>query len=282
MSRALFVGRSVIDLTSLVEDFPASDSKVKALANDIIPGGSALNAAVTFAHLGGEAHLASSFGREGPFHELLYEDLHRFGVTPINICADSEFRIPISTVVSTLSNGDRMIINDSGEECMRLRDLPDLLESGYDLIQLDQYERPFVQRHRDAIRDFEGPVILDGGGWKDWSREYLSLADIPIVSEYFYAGGADAFAAECDALGIERWAMTRGSRGVIWHDGGQSGEIPALEVPVVDTLGAGDIFHGAFCHAFSETSDFVAALERANRFAAHSCGSPGTRGHMNV
>ncbi|MDE0112891.1 MAG: PfkB family carbohydrate kinase [Albidovulum sp.] len=281
MSRALFVGRSVIDLTSLVEDFPASDSKVKALANDVIPGGSALNAAVTFAHLGGEAHLASSLGNDGPFHSLLYDDLRRYDVTPINICADSKYRIPISTVISTRSSGDRMIINDSGEECIHLRDLPGLLDAGYDLIQLDQYERAFVRRHRDAIRDFKGPVILDGGSWKEWSREYLRLADIPIVSEHFYAGGPDAFAAECAALGIERWAMTRGSRGVIWQDGARRGEIQALEVHVVDTLGAGDIFHGAFCHAFCETSDFVAALERANRCAAHSCNALGTRGHMN-
>ena len=281
MSRALFIGRSVIDLTSLVDDFPAPDAKVKALANDIVPGGSALNAAVTFARLGGEAHLASAFGGDGPFRVLLYDDLHRHGVTPIDICADPEYRIPISTVVSTRSTGDRMIINAAGEECARLRELPDLFDGGYDLIQLDQYERPFVTCHTEAIRAFDGPVILDGGGWKDWSPEYLRLADIPIVSEEFFAGGPDVFAAECAALGVERWAMTRGARGVIWQDRGARGEIPALPVAVADTLGAGDIFHGAFCHAFTETGEFVAALEHANRVAARSCASPGTRSRMH-
>ena len=271
----------MIDVTSLVEDFPAPDFKVKALSNDIIPGGSALNAAVTFAHLGGEAHLASAFGGDGPFRALLCDDLRRHGVTHFEICADPDYRIPISTVVSTRSSGDRMIINAAGEECARLRDLPGLFDGGYDLIQLDQYERPFVTRHTEGIRAFDGPVILDGGGWKDWSREYLRLADIPIVSEEFFAGGPDAFASECAALGIERWAMTRGARGVIWHDHGQRGEIPALAVPAVDTLGAGDIFHGAFCHAFTETREFVVALEHANRVAARSCNSPGTRSCMH-
>ena len=66
VSRALFIGRSVIDVTSLVDAYPAPDAKVKALASDIIPGGAALNAAVTFARLGGEAHLASAFGDAGP------------------------------------------------------------------------------------------------------------------------------------------------------------------------------------------------------------------------
>ena len=281
MSRALFIGRSVIDVTSLVDDFPAPDAKVKALANDIVPGGSALNAAVTFAHLGGEAHLASAFGGVGPFRALLYDDLRRHGVTPIDICADPDYRIPISTVVSTRSTGDRMIVNAAGEECARLRELPGLFDGGYDLIQLDQYERPFVTRHAEAIRAFDGPVILDGGGWKDWSPDYLRLADIPIVSEEFFAGGPDAFAAECAALGIEHWAMTRGARGVIWQDRARSGEIPALPVTAVDTLGAGDIFHGAFCHAYIETGEFVVALEHANRVAARFCASPGTRSCMH-
>ena len=122
---------------------------------------------------------------------------------------------------------------------------------------------------------------MDGGSWKDWSPDYLRLADIPIVSESFFGGGPDAFGAECTALGIERWAMTRGARGVIWQDGRRRGEIPALEVPVVDTLGAGDIFHGAFCHAYAETGEFVTALEHANRIAARSCNAPGTRSHMH-
>ena len=137
-----------------------------------------------------------------------------------------------------------------------------------------------MTRHSEAIRAFDRPVILDGGGWKDWSPEFLRLADIPIVSEEFFAGGPGAFADECAPLGIERWAMTRGARGVIWQDRGRRGEIPALPVTAVDTLGAGDIFHGAFCHAFIETGEFVVALEHANRFAARFCASPGTRSCM--
>ncbi len=281
MSRALFIGRSVVDLTSLVEDFPAPDSKVKALVNDTIPGGSALNAAVTFCHLGGRADLASALGKNGPFRTVVLDDLRRHGVTHIEICDDPDYRIPLSTVVSTRSSGERMIINAAGEECERLHALPDLLRGGYDLIQIDHYERPFVMRHADAIRDFEGPVILDGGGWKDWSPDYLRLADIPVVSEQFVADGPSGFAALCAELGVDRWAMTRGPNGVIWHDRGDSGEIPAIPVTAIDSLGAGDIFHGAFCHAFAETGDFVGALERANAVAGGSCESAGTRSWMN-
>jgi sugar/nucleoside kinase (ribokinase family) len=281
MSRALFIGRSVLDLTALVEDFPGPDGKTKALANDLIPGGSSLNAAVVFSHLGGDATLATSLGAPGLFRTFLADDLARLGVNVEDICTDPSYRLPLSTVVSTRSQGTRMIVNGAGEECARLRGRADLFTDGFDLIQLDQYERHFVAQHHDAIRAFGGPVVLDGGGWKDWSPDFLRLADIPIVSEVFCPDGPRAFAEMCTDLGITRWAITRGARGVVWSDGNNKGEIPALPVEAVDTMGAGDIFHGAFCHAYAATSGFIEALETANRIAARSCESPGTRSWMN-
>jgi sugar/nucleoside kinase (ribokinase family) len=267
---------------ALVEDFPGPDGKATALANDMIPGGSALNAAVVFSHLGGNATLATSLGKEGLTRDFLTKDLTRYSVDVQDVCADPAYTIPLSTVVSTRSLGARMIVNGVGGECAQLKDRPDLFTSGFDLIQLDQYERHFVAQHRAEIRAFDGPVILDAGGWKDWSPDYLRLADLPIVSEVFCPDGPQAFASMCEELGISRWAMTRGSNGVAWRDGGDEGEIPAEPVQAVDTLGAGDIFHGAFCHAFAKTGAFTDSLAVANRIAGESCVTPGTRSWMNA
>lgn len=282
MSRALFIGRSVLDVTALVEDFPAPDGKIKALENDMVPGGSSLNAAVVFAHLGGQATLASSIGAPGLVRDLVIEDLKKHHIDVRDICDDRGYHIPVSTVVSTRSLGARMIVNDAQDDCSRLKDCADLFASGFDLIQLDQYERHFVEQNFENIRAFDGPVILDGGSWKDWSPDFLRLADVPVVSEVFLPEGPQAFGEMCIALGHERWAITRGASGVIWRDGDRSGEIPAMAVSAVDTLGAGDIFHGAFCHAFLEKGAFVDALEYANSIAAKSCQSAGTRSWMNA
>ncbi|WP_299664537.1 PfkB family carbohydrate kinase [uncultured Ruegeria sp.] len=283
MSRALFIGRSVMDVTALVEDFPGPDGKTKALSNDVIPGGSALNAAVTFAHLGGTAALATSLGAPGPMKTMLTSDLKDRNVTVHDISNDPDYRIPLSTVVSTRSLGARMIVNGAGDECEKVRSQEGLiLTEGYGLIQIDQYERHFVAAHADALRAFEGPIILDGGGWKDWSPDFLKLADIPIVSDVFCPEGLRAFANMCEELDIQRWAMTRGHAGVVWHDQGRRGEIPALEVDVVDSLGAGDIYHGAFCHAYLETGSFVDALNIANQIAGKSCTHAGTRSWMDA
>ncbi|MDE0344173.1 MAG: PfkB family carbohydrate kinase [Boseongicola sp.] len=282
MSQALFIGRSVLDVTALVEDFPGPDGKAKALANDVIPGGSALNAAVTFSHLGGTASLATSLGSPGPMKAFLESDLSARNVTVHDVCNDPDYGIPLSTVVSTRSLGTRMIVNGAGDECENVHCRNDLILGGADLIQIDQYERHFVAAHSGALQAFEGTVILDGGSWKDWSPDFVRLADIPIVSEVFCPDGPGAFATMCAELGISRWAMTRGQRGVVWHDRGAEGEIPALPIDAVDTLGAGDIFHGAFCHAFLENGSFVEALNAANQVAGRSCTHVGTRSWMDA
>lgn len=283
MPRVLFIGRSTIDLISLVEEFPHADSKVRALSNDIQAGGSALNAAITLAHLGGDAHLATSLGSDELYSNLVRSELDRHGVKPVDVCASPSFRIPVSTVISTRSTASRLIINSSADDCAETRQLPALIRSAdFDIIQIDQYERHFVSAHTDALAAFTGPIVLDGGSWKDWSIDFLRLADIPIVSAEFHAQGPDGFGSLCAELSITRWAMTRGSDSVIYFDQGQFGEIPTSQVDAVDTLGAGDIFHGAFCHHFAENGQFADALARAADIAAASCTRLGTRAWMHA
>ena len=150
------------------------------------------------------------------------------------------------------------------------------------MLQIDQYERHFIEQNYENIRSFDGTIVLDGGSWKDWSTDFLRLADIPIVSEVFLKDGPGDFAEMCHEIGLTRWAVTRGINGVIWQDGTASGEIPAVGVDTIDTLGAGDVFHGAFCYYYANTGNFVQSLERANQIAANSCKSVGTRSWMSA
>jgi sulfofructose kinase len=67
-------------------------------------------------------------------------------------------------------------------------------------------------------------------------------------------------------------AGTRGARGTIWlDDQGQLQETPAFPVHTVDTLGAGDVFHGAFTLGITEGQDLRKALRFASAAAALKC-----------
>ena len=282
MTRALFIGRSVLDIVSLVREFPGADGKAKAVINDLMPGGSSLNASIVFSHLGGEATLATSIGSPNLISNFVETDIRKYSVNLEDVCEDVNYKIPLSTVISSSDLGTRMIINGFQDDCKNLKDMTSIFANDYKLIQLDQYERPFVEMNYDNIRAFEGQVILDGGSWKNWSLDFLHLADIPIVSETFLKDGFKAFAEMCDNFGISRWAVTCGSNGVIWKDNEKTGQLPAISINAVDTLGAGDIFHGAFCYAFAKTYKFVEALSFANEIAAKSCESFGTRSWIDV
>ena len=66
-------------------------------------------------------------------------------------------------------------------------------------------------------------------------------------------------------------AVTDGPNGVWFTEGHGIGHIPSFSVDVVDTLGAGDIWHGAFAFRLAEGADESAAIRFANAAAALKC-----------
>jgi len=77
--------------------------------------------------------------------------------------------------------------------------------------------------------------------------------------------------------GIDRGAVTNGAGPIEYWSDDDKGTIAVPEVSAIDTLGAGDIFHGAFCYFFRRDRDFPQALADAAEVAAASCTRFGTR-----
>jgi sugar/nucleoside kinase (ribokinase family) len=123
------------------------------------------------------------------------------------------------------------------------------------------------------------PVVMDGGSWKPGSGEILAHVDCAIVSERFRPNGKEVpdVLTAIHALGPAQAAVTRGERALSWSDGTRRGEIISPTVEAVDTLGAGDIFHGAYCHFRAAGAGFGSSLQRAAEVAAQSCRYFGTR-----
>jgi sulfofructose kinase len=79
------------------------------------------------------------------------------------------------------------------------------------------------------------------------------------------------------SLGPEFPAITGGSEGC-WHlDGGKVAHQPAFSVDVVDTTGAGDVFHGAFAYGLGRRWESGRSVEFAAAVAALSCRALGGR-----
>src|SRR5262249_47441671 len=98
---------------------------------------------------------------------------------------------------------------------------------------------------------------LDGGAVRTNTLELLAFIDVAIVAERFCEQLDETPAATLDYLrsrGCRIGGVTLGERGLLWYDeSGKTRTLPALPIPpqrVVDTSGAGDVFHGAYVYSY--------------------------------
>lgn len=264
--RGLFVGLCTKDVIFYTDDLPAQNNKAKTESFATYIGGPAANAAITYAALGGDATLATCLGDSAESRAML-EELEGYGVRVLNYSVSE--RVPNTACITVSSDGSRTIL--SGQKLFEVNRTYELTDFDFALFDCNQQEISL-----DILRNLKGtPVVLDAGNWKPNMEEFLDRADIVIASEDFRDSlGNDIFSMQGKAT--ER-AMTCGEKPIRYGDR----EIPVADVKAVDTLGAGDIFHGAFCYAhFAEGLKMDQALYFAALVAGESVKYPGPRAWM--
>lgn len=282
MLRGLFVGLTTIDIHYQVDTFPMSNAKTVAGAFAMAVGGPATNAAITFAHLGGNSRLLSLIGQQ-PFTPFIEHELHQYHVTLTDLCPAATQLPTISSIVTT-PGGQRAILTTRSSSMSSMNDTTWIAHpEDYDVVLVDGFQMDTCCRVAQQARQCGIPVVLDGGSWKEGMERLLPCVDVAICSEQFRVlDGSDeeGILAYLARQGVRSRAITRGERPIIYATAEGSGEIAIEPVEVVDTLGAGDILHGAFCFYAAKGSPFVAALQQASLVATQSCQTFGTRAWM--
>ncbi|QYY34336.1 PfkB family carbohydrate kinase [Ruficoccus sp. ZRK36] len=153
-------------------------------------------------------------------------------------------------------------------------------------LHLDGHQTPAAIRAAEIARAHDIPVFLDAGTLVNDIERLLSLCTVVIASEVFaerFTGEKDpqAAARALHRLGPEWTGVTLGRNGSIGFDGKRIHEIPTPDVKVVDTTGAGDVFHGAFAARYVDTMasgpDLADCLHFASAVAAMKCRKLGGR-----
>jgi sugar/nucleoside kinase (ribokinase family) len=151
---------------------------------------------------------------------------------------------------------------------------------GVTAVLVDGHHLPVGVAVAAAARSRGIPVVLDAGSWKRGLEVLLAHVDVLVASADFRSPAGTSL-PELLALGPWWVARSAGSEPVRWLAAdGSSGEVPVPVVDVVDTLGAGDVLHGALLTDIGRrgTDDLPASLELAVGVAARSVGAPGARG----
>ena len=281
--RVLFVGRTTLDALYWLDRLPEEDTKIYARELRVMPGGPALNAAITHSLLGGKATLVSAVGG-GRWAAAVRPDLERHEIELIDLAADTAHEMPLCTVLVNASNATRTIVNPPLSQ-VPLRNLGSAWNAAWGEMPRVALTDGFHLKETSALlagcREAGAALCLDGGSWKAGTEELAGLLKVAICSERFAVpgqpSGPDATLAWFAAKGVPHVAVTRGAQSILGWDQGRRFEIEIPAVTVADTLGAGDVLHGAFCYHFARGPHFEAALRRASAIATLSCQSAGTQ-----
>ena len=156
-------------------------------------------------------------------------------------------------------------------------------QDDYSVVLVDGFNMEICCTVAAQARQCGIPVVLDAGSWKKGMERLLPYVDIAICSEQFHTpdgGDEESIMAYLARQGVKYRAITRGERPILYRSPEDNGEIAIEPVEAVDTLGAGDILHGAFCYYYAKDHQFVPALLHASQVAALSCQTFGTRSWM--
>ena len=280
LPRILCIGMPVRDLMFRVDRVPERGSKNPASHFDEICGGNGLNAAIAIARLGGHAALTGPMGdsRETS-SKFIFERLAHEGIDTTDLVHMPGLLTSISAIMIDPS-GERTNVTFRDPQLWKVR-LPDTdkVLRECDAILTESRCSEFANDLCAEARTRGIPVIVD-------VDSAMSLRDglLTASSHLIFSGEAlrATVGTSNDADALIRIAeltpafvaATRGPLGTIWLDQAQTlRETPAF--PVQTTLGAGDVFHGAFTLAITEAHDVPHALRFASAAAAMKCSRHG-------
>lgn len=282
--RALFVGLTTIDIQYFADEFPLPNTKLKLAPPELLVGGPAANAAVAFAKLNGQATLVSAVG-ENQFAQFISGDLQNTNVKLVDLIPGKKYAPVLATVVTSRVNGDRNIFTHAPQTIVPEISAQQLIETvSPQIILLDGFYPEFGIECAQIAKQKKIPVVLDCGSWKPQYETLADFADFVICSEDFYpqnAVNSQQVFTYFKMKNVPYCAISRGEKPLLFYAGKQFGEIKINQPQIIDTLGAGDVLHGAFCYFLLEGKPFQKALGKASETATFSCRFKGTREWLN-
>jgi len=279
---AVGCGLSCVDHLCVVKRHPRLDSKQPLVAYDRQPGGPVPTALVALQRWGLRTAYIGTFGDDAG-GAMVRAALADEGIDLSACVARPQTRQQVAVILVDEASGERSVLWEQVPE-LRLRadEVPLSTFAAGRLLLMDAVDVPTAI---DAARTakHEGVLtVLDTDTLAPRTDELLRLTDVLIVSAEFAArltGSSDVRRALKHMAARGPWfvAVTLGSGGVLAAVHGESCHIPAFPVAVVDTTGAGDIFHAGCLFGLLQGWPVVDSLRFAAAAAALKCEQLGGR-----
>jgi sugar/nucleoside kinase (ribokinase family) len=276
------VGLNATDTLILLEDYPARGSKVEYGEATILPGGQVATTVVACQTWGLSTRYVGKLGDDDAAR------LHREAFDRVGVEAQ------LITVARSMSPQSLILVDSGGERTVLCRRDERLVLQPEDLdrawvvnaraLHVDGHDTAAAMLAASWARAAGVPVIGDLDEVYPGIHELVENIDYLIVSRDFPCRLMEDDNLECalqsmqQRYGCRLTAATLGTDGVLAWDGSRFHHSPAYRVPVVDTTGAGDIFHAGFIYALLQGWPLGRQLDFSCAAAAMNCMAAGARG----
>jgi sulfofructose kinase len=280
----LGIGLNATDTLILLPNFPAYAGKVRFIEEILSPGGQVASAMVTCAAMGLRVKYIGTVGDDHR-GQIQMESLRGTGINIDDVQVRQGCPNQTAYILIDQTTGERTVLWER-MDCLRLAPeeiTPEMVTSAR-LLHIDGHDTPAVAHAARIARQHNIPVTVDVDTIYHGFDHVLPNVDYLVTSSEFPV----AWTSERDPLraleliqnefGMRVAAMTLGAHGALARVDGKFIYSPAFVVNCVDTTGAGDVFHGAFCYAVLQGLPMGEALDLSNAMAALNCTALGARG----
>jgi ribokinase len=276
-----------MDLVVETDRYPEAGETILGGDFKQIPGGKGANQALAAAKLGGKVEFIGACGRDN-FADLLQNSLSSGGVKLENLFRITDINTGVAMIVVE-QTGDNRIIVSPGANYKLTPELINKVEdqiAAADLILLQlEIPVPTIARIVEIAAAKRTKVILDPAPAVELPHSILAKVDYLLPNEgelnlLLPDSGNKTRAekiAELFSLGVKNVIVTEGEKGISFYSPEEQFELPALNVQVVDTTAAGDVFAGAFASQLLAANNLEQALNFAIKAAAYSVTKSGAQ-----
>ncbi|MBD3368465.1 MAG: ribokinase [Candidatus Eisenbacteria bacterium] len=280
---AVGLGLNAVDHLCVVGAFPEPDTKPRVDRFARSPGGQAASAMVVLSRLGYHTKYIGKVGGD-EIGRFSLESIRSEGVDVADVVTVGGVTNQLAMIIVDTGRGERTILWHRPDDVATLPDevAADAVSAGRVLL-VDGHDAEAAARAAELARERGTLVVMDAESVKRGTRELVERVDVLLASRDFpeRLTGETNLDRSFDllrAMGPRVVGVTLGRLGsiVMTADGSVYGS-PSFDVEVVDTTGAGDVYHGAFIAGLLEGWSVERTVDFANAAAALNCEGLGAR-----
>ena len=277
------IGACVMDTLVSVPRYPEEDTKLRADGTRLAGGGPTATGLVAAAKLGQSCGFIGVLSDDngGAF---LKGDFEKYGLTNDLITTESGYRSFTSVIWLSKESTSRTCVFDRGNlPALVLNDRQKEAIKAAKLLMVDGNELEAAIEGAKLARENGVKVLYDAGGLYPGYERLLPHVDILIPSKEYSLGATGCETVEeaakvlYDRYNPEIVVITCGKRGGVMYDGKKITEYPIYPAEVIDSNGAGDVFHGAFAFGVTQGYDYEKCCHFSSAVSGLKCTGIGAR-----